>query len=175
MRRLTFKGFLESYVMELSYMGTCSISKLVNELDDNPRLREPLLLYAYLSKMLRGIEKKDAEFYEAYQCICRKLGDYEQESFLLLEKIESLSYDYKKIVTSYMYERTKVERDNHTKLLMRKAIIEIQEEKGITNYRIQKELKLNYGNMNYFLKNGSVEKLALETVREMLNYVRNYE
>ena len=29
--------------------------------------------------------------------------------------------------------------------------------------------------MNYFLKNGSVEKLALETVREMLNYVRNYE
>lgn len=58
MRRLTFKGFLESYVMELSYMGTCSISKLVNELDDNPRLREPLLLYAYLSKMPRGIEKK---------------------------------------------------------------------------------------------------------------------
>ena len=74
-----------------------------------------------------------------------------------------------------MYERTKIERDNHTKLLMRKAIIEIQEEKGITNYRIQKELKLNYGNMNYLLKNGSVEKLALETVREMLNYVRNYE
>ena len=97
MRRLTFKGFLESYVMELSYMGTCSISKLVNELD------------------------------------------------------------------------------NHTKLLMRKAIIEIQEKKGITNYRIQKELKLNYGNMKYFLKTGSVEKLALETVREMLNYVRNYE
>lgn len=94
---------------------------------------------------------------------------------MLLEKIESLSYDYKKIVTSYMYERTKIERDNHTKLLMRKAIIEIQEKKGITNYRIQKELKLNYGNMNYFLKNGSVEKLALETVREMLNYVRNYE
>lgn len=38
MRRLTFKGFLESYVMELSYMGTCSISKLVNELDNHTKL-----------------------------------------------------------------------------------------------------------------------------------------
>lgn len=174
MRKLTFKGFIESYVTELSYMGTSSISKLVDELDKNPRLREPLILHAYLCKMPRSIEKKDPKFFCEYRDVVQKLGHITEKNTLFLNKVEIISDEYKKIVSTYLYEKNKVERDNNTKLLMRKRILQIQEAKGITNYRIQKELNLNYGNMNYFMKNGSVEKLSLETVRKILKYVNNY-
>lgn len=174
MRRLTFKGYIESYITELSYAGTSSISKLVIELDDNPRLREPLALHAHLTKMPRGIEQKAPEFYAEYKHISERLGYEKRESSILLEEIGLLSDDYKKVVNSYMYERNRIERDNETKLLMRNRIIKLQEEKDISNYKIYKALGLNYGNMNYFLKNGSVEKLTLNTVREILKFVRNY-
>lgn len=175
MRKLTFKGYLESYITELSYSGTSSISKLIVELEDNPRIREPLIIHAHLSKMPRGIENKSPDFYEEYQYISRRLAGKKEESAILFEEIEAISDDYKKIVSSYIYERNRTERDNDTKLLMRKKIIQIQKEKDISNYKIHKALGLNYGNMNYFLKNGSTEKVTLDTVREMLKYVRNYQ
>lgn len=50
MRQLTFTGFLKSYVKELSYSGTSAFRKLVAEaIEDNPRLKEPLLLYAHFT------------------------------------------------------------------------------------------------------------------------------
>ena len=46
MRKLTFEGFLKQYVAELSGVQTASIHKLANCLSENPRLKEPLFLYA---------------------------------------------------------------------------------------------------------------------------------
>ena len=46
MRKLTFEGFLKQYVTELSGVQTASIHKLANCLHENPRLKEPLYLYA---------------------------------------------------------------------------------------------------------------------------------
>lgn len=46
MRKLTFEGFLKQYVAELSGVQTVSIHKLADCLSENPRLKEPLFLYA---------------------------------------------------------------------------------------------------------------------------------
>ena len=46
MRKLTFEGFLKQYVAELSGVQTASIHKLADCLSENPRLKEPLFLYA---------------------------------------------------------------------------------------------------------------------------------
>ena len=46
MRKLTFEGFLKQYVAELSGVQTASVHKLADCLNENPRLKEPLFLYA---------------------------------------------------------------------------------------------------------------------------------
>jgi hypothetical protein len=50
MRELTFTGFLKQYVRALSFADTGSLYKLAYEaVSDNPRLREPLFLFALFS------------------------------------------------------------------------------------------------------------------------------
>ena len=46
MRKLTFEGFLKQYVAELSGVQTASVHKLADCMAENPRLKEPLFLYA---------------------------------------------------------------------------------------------------------------------------------
>ena len=46
MRKLTFEGFLKQYVAELAGVQTASVHKLADCLNENPRLKEPLFLYA---------------------------------------------------------------------------------------------------------------------------------
>ena len=60
------------------------------------------------------------------------------------------------------------------KALMQKQIVERQTEKGITNYRIYKNLNLNPGNVNAFLRNGDVSKVGLDTARNILSFVNQY-
>ena len=56
MRRLTFKGFLQQYIKELSLTNTLSLSKLNQMAEDNPRIVEPVALYVvlYLRKQDRA-------------------------------------------------------------------------------------------------------------------------
>lgn len=168
MRKLTFKGFIESYVEELSYAGTTSISKLVIELEENPRLREPLILHGILSGMPGVVHKRNPDFFREYREINRLI----QEENSIETCIDSLPVKYKKVFSAYEYKRDRIDKDNDSKLLMRKRIIEIQSQKCISNYRIYTDLGLNPGNVNCFLKNGTVDKLSLDVVREIWRYVK---
>jgi len=168
MRRLTFKGFLESYVQELSYARTTSISKLVVELEENPRLREPLILHGILSGMPSVVCKRNPDFFREYLELNRLI----QENNSIETCIDILPTKYKKVILAYEYKRDRIDKDNDSKLLMRKRIIEIQSQKSISNYRIYTDLGLNPGNVNCFLKNGTVDKLGLDVVREIWMYVK---
>ena len=63
--------------------------------------------------------------------------------------------------------------DNHIKSLILDKIIKLQKEKHITNYRIYKDLKINPGNFNSFIKNRNLNKLSLNKSREVYNYLLN--
>ena len=46
MRKLSFEVFLKRYVVELSGTQTTNVHKLADCLCENPRMKEPLFLYA---------------------------------------------------------------------------------------------------------------------------------
>ena len=119
MRKLTFEGFLKQYVAELSGVQTASIHKLADRMTENPRLKEPLFLYA-LAQMLLLLEKQSPELPEGYWKVWR----------------------------SYCSVRDAVLADNDTKELIHRRVLELQEKKKLTNYRLYTDLKLNPGNVN---------------------------
>ena len=176
MRELTFVGFLRRYVRDLSMSGTNSISKLTAEAaGDNPRLREPLLLYALFSgketTLLRSAEGTALE-----KQYCSVLDRYNKEQMLhaFLTGDPELPSAYHKVWRSYLAQKNRKDTDAQTKELMRQRILAMQADKGVSNYRIYKELNLNPGNINDWLKNGAGEKVSLTTARRAFEYVNSY-
>ena len=175
MRELTFVGFLRRYVRDLSISGTNSVSKLSAEAaGENPRLREPLLLYALFSgketTLLRSAEGTALE--KLYSSV---LDRYNKEQMLhaFLASDPELPSAYHKVWRSYMAQKNRKDTDAQTKELMRQRILAMQADKGVSNYRIYKELDLNPGNINDWLKNGAGEKVSLATARKALAYVQS--
>lgn len=158
MRRLTFAGFLKGYVNSLSYSGTNSIYKLAREAEEsNYRLRAPLFFYALETgkseRLMQAVKNEGlrAEYEAALS------GEYTDE--------------YLKVLNSYDSEANMHERDAELKSLMREKILNAQEKRSITNYRIYTDLHLNPGNLNSWLKHGDGNKVSLSTARAVLNYI----
>lgn len=175
MRELTFKGFLTRYVRQLSANETNSLYKLAAEAGAaNPRLKEPLLLYALYS------QKQDVLLLATKDLTLR--GDYDRlisqytaatMTELLEQASPELPEEYHKVWRSYQSKKNRWQADDHTKELMRRKIKRLQMKSGITNYRIYTDLKLNPGNLNAWLKHGDREKVSLETARGVLRYVES--
>lgn len=173
MRKLTFSGFLQKYVRELSEQNTMSLYKLANEATrKNPRLREPLLLYALFKDKADVLlsATKDKQLHTEYASLL-ELFDKARMLEALMSQSSNLPSGYLKIWKSYLSEKNRIATDNQTKVLMRNQIVRLQNEKHVTNYRLYVDLGLNPGNLNAFLKHGDSSKLSLDTSRKVLNYL----
>ena len=162
MRELSFKGYLQQQLCELSNYDSKSLYKFAGLAESNARLKNTLCLYLnfYVSeKLKKQLCKKFPYLIEE----CDRLYGVAVEDLALSE--------HKTIYENYLNYRNRKINDDKIKLLMQKRIVEVQTEKGITNYRIYKALNLNPGNVNAFLKNGDTGKVGLDTVRRMLAYV----
>ena len=173
MRQLTFRGFLERYVQSLSGKHTTSIYANVREINEgNYRLREPLFLYAASTGKLRVLLRaaKGTALFEAYQELAE---DYSgQALFRSLEnEPTTLPPEYARIWHSFQSEKRMGERDVRLKTIMRERVLALQKEKGITAYRICKDLGLNNANVNAWLKNAAQNKVGIHTARAVLTYV----
>ncbi len=176
MRELTFVGFLSRYVRDLSISGTNSVSKLSSEAaKENFRLREPLLLYALFSGKETSLQHSTEgnELKEFYSSV---LDRYDKEHMLhaFLTNDPELPSAYHKVWRSYMAQKNRKDTDAQTKEMMRQRILAMQTDKGVSNYRIYKELDLNPGNINDWLKNGAGEKVSLATARRAFEFVNSY-
>ena len=162
MRTLTFKGFLEQYLTELSHSGTCAISKLEKELSSNLRLREPMALYVKLYK-----EEYNAKSFKLAEAL-----DYlsEYDVMQALQK-HSLKNEFDKVYIAYLNRVNHFDNEADTKEKIRLRVLEEQAKQKISNYAIYKALKLNPGNINDYLKNGNTSKLSLETAYSIYDYV----
>lgn len=166
MREITFKGYLERQMCELSDCKSKSLYKFARLAENNARLKDVLCLYFsfYVNDKLKNqLTKK----YKYLSEECRKLSKKSPEDI-----DDSLS-EYKTVYTNYLNQKNSMESTNKIKLLMWKRIVELKTEKGISNYQIYKSLNLNSGNVNAFLKNADVSKVGLDTVRRMLSYLNN--
>lgn len=175
MRELTFRGFLTQYVRQLSANQTNSLYRLAAEASNhNPRLREPLLLYALYSQKqdLLLLATKDPALRADYD---RMVSQYTATAMteLLEQASPELPVEYHKVWRSYQSKKNRWQADQHTKELMRQKIKRLQIKTDVTNYRIYTDLKLNPGNLNAWLKHGDSEKVSLETARMALQYVES--
>ena len=175
MRKLTFEGFLKQYVAELAGVQTASVHKLADCMTENPRLKEPLYLYAL------AFDKVDLLL--RYTVTSAVSAEYEQLSnlysraqmLLLLEKQSpELPEGYLKVWRSYCSVRDAVLVDNDTKELIHRRVLELQQKKKLTNYRLYTDLKLNLGNVNAWLKHNDSSKMSLGCAWQIYKYAKNY-
>ena len=175
MRELTFKGFLAQYVKQLSKSNTNSLYKLATEAStDNPRLKAPLLLFAlYSGKQAVLLQAtKDQNLFAEYQ---RLVSQYSAVQMMqMFEDNDSvLPNEYHKVWRSFKTQKNRGQSDDHTKELMRLKVKRLQEQCGVSNYRIYTDLKLNPGNVNAWLKHGVADKVSLDTARRILRYIKD--
>ena len=176
MRELTFKGFLAQYVKRLSKSNTNSLYRLAKEAsNDNPRLKEPLLLFAlYSGKQTVLLQAtKDQSLFAEYQKMV-SLYSADQMMRLFEDNDSVLPNEYHKVWRSFQSQKNRGQSDDHTKELMRLKVKRLQEQCGVSNYRIYTDLKLNPGNVNAWLKHGVSDKVSLDTARRTLRYVEGY-
>ncbi len=174
MRQLTFKGYLTRYVRELSYQDTNSLYKLTQEAaENNPRLIEPLFLYALYTKNLEVLLRaaKHTSKYDVFTSFAERYNEADMDSLFENNSAE-LPDAFRKTWRSYQSIKNRTVSDNQTKDFMRRKIVRLQESKRITNYRIYNGLGLNPGNVNAWLKTGASEKVSLETARKILQFVQ---
>ncbi len=74
---------------------------------------------------------------------------------------------------SYLSVSRKGERDRRVKGLLREKILQTQQEKRVSTYRICRDLGLNNPNVNCWLKNGRDEKVSLDTARKIFDYLQS--
>lgn len=176
MRELTFKGFLAQYVRRLSKSNTNSLYRLAEEAScDNARLREPLFLFAlYSGKQAVLLQAtKEQSLFAEYQKMASQYN-VAQMTQMFEDNASVLPNEYHKVWRSYQSQKNKGQSDNHTKELMRKKVRRLQDQYGVSNYRIYTDLNLNPGNVNAWLKHGAADKVSLDTARKTLRYVEGY-
>ena len=173
MRQLTFRGFLKRYLKVLSKKNGINLRTLLSSAgSDNLRLREPLLLYMMaIGKKQQFLEfAHDKEVFSEMITVANAY-DWQNLEYALKARDGNLPIQLQKVYDSYLTKRDWKKGENHSKSLMWNKITELQQEKNISNYRIYKDLNLNPGNANAYLKHGDPSKLSLDAVRRALDYL----
>ena len=173
MRELTFKGFLKQYVYSLSSLETYGLYKLAHEAaTSNPRLREPLFLYALFSDKSDVLLQatKDLNLRNEYADLLKRYSKNSMEKALVNNSPE-LPERYLRVYISYTRLMMRKNNKTHMKNLMYQRIRSLQEEKKVSNYRLYTDLKLNPSNINSFLKTGNPRKVSQDTADKMMSYL----
>lgn len=172
MRRLTFKGFLESYVKHLAAEETVDLTRLASLLPREPRLAEPLVLWAAVTG--RGARLAELLGERPLASEARAVERLAEKG--LLEKALSaaspdLRPEYAKAWRSYVSRRDAPSRDARLKLEARQRVLSLETEKNVTRYRMAKDLGLNPGNLYAFLVQGDARRLSLDKALRLVRYL----
>jgi hypothetical protein len=173
MSKITLGGWLKAELARMSEQDTASIHKLaVLAQEANPRLYEPLLVYALeigaSDRLLRYLHD------DAYKAECQKVISLcSERSILDLGEAErsALPWSYRKLLLSWRAVEEKAKRTNQSKQLHLKRTKELMKEKGVKNSSIYCHLNLNPGNTNTYLKHDDITKLSLENATRIMRYL----
>lgn len=173
MRRLTFTGFLESYVRSLAGKSTLALPELVRLSESEPRLVEPLLLWAVkrnkAQRLSRLMNHRDDLLKEL-----ATLVELETAGLLdsaLASEDSRLRPEYSKVWRSYVVRRDASDRDARLKLKARERVLALETGSDVSRYRMAKDLGLNPGNLHAFLAQSNPAKLSLDRVMELVKYL----
>ena len=172
MRKLSLKSYLEKQMIALSGLNSKSLYRFSALSKNNARLKDTVALYLMLF-VKEDLKRHLLNKYPYLRSGCEKLDSITQDNAESFLADDSLS-EYRTIYENYLNTINTHDNENRIKRMMYQRIVLLQKEKGISNYAVYKELKLNPGNANAFLKNGDVSKLSLDTVRRILEFVNQY-
>ena len=168
---LTFKGFLHRYCRELTGQQTDNLRKLCKAVVcDQPAAAEALMVFAAL--------QGKADYLVSFTMGTWLHPDYTRVSLslALCGNVEAwLQSDdaperYKKVWNAYQAKKNEPARTRRINALMRDKICETMRQKGLTTYRICKDLDLNLGNVYAYLGKGDVSKVSCDTARRIMEY-----
>ena len=173
MRQLTFNGYLESYVQYLAGQQTVALPRLVAATVSNPRVVEPLLLWATTTgraERLAGL-LADRPQLQAELTTLQSLRDQGRLESALATEDPVLRPEYRKAWRSYVVRRDSHARDAQLKLEARKRVLSLEANRNVSRYRMAKDLGLNQGNLHAFLGQGNPKKLSLDHAFALVNYL----
>ncbi|MFK5883066.1 MAG: hypothetical protein QM489_01860 [Candidatus Izemoplasma sp.] len=175
MRELTFEGFLKEYTKELSLSNSLSIFRLEKEAHVNPRIIDVFSLLLLLDKEKRDyLEQKfpKSVYLKRVSIIETDINNQDLRDYLLSDMVhESL----RKVYNSYLVEKNTYSRELDRKEMYRNKIIKMKNKKDISDYKIYNSLKINSGNFNSFFNHSELNKLSMQKVRDIFNFVESYE
>lgn len=172
MRKLTFKSYLISECRKFSDYDGSSLYVFARLCESNARLKDALCLYLVLytqEKLRNRLLKK----YGYLKSSCTKLMGLNEENMEAFLQEKNLT-QFSTIYNNFLYVQNHKLHEDKIKTMMYNKILYLQNKKQITNYRVYKELNLNPGNINAFLKNGDMGKVSLDTARKILSFVNEY-
>ena len=139
------------------------------------RLKDPLFLYALAFNKVELLLRYTANstIAEEYEQLSN-LYSLEQMLVLLEKQSSELPEGYRKVWRSYCSVRDAALADNDTKELIHRRVLELQQKKKLTNYRLYTDLKLNPGNVNAWLKHNDSSKMSLDCARQIYKYAKSY-
>lgn len=180
MRQLTLKGFLRQYCKVLAGLDTLSYARLASRAENGwARVAEPLVLLAVVEGKLPLLKKRAGALVS--NAVAQLEGALETTKHCdlasepsLLERKDELPESFRKVLVSYEAEVGKVANDRRLTGLLREMLLPVMEEKGLTGYRLCKELGLNSGNVYAFLANGDVKCVSKETALRMFEFADAY-
>jgi hypothetical protein len=173
MRTLGFPGYLESYVLRLSGGKTLAVKELASRATREPRLVEPLLLWAVETGRSRSLHRvlgdgsRMARELETLESLERQ-GTLERA---LASEDSPLGAEYQKVWRSYRVRANAPKRDAELKLEARRRVLELEATKSVSRYRMAKDLGLNPGNLHAYLAQGKASKLSLERALSLVDYL----
>ena len=165
MRKQYFINYLKSYLNDVSGLKTANIHKLVLASKKNLRIRDCLILYCGLSSRQQLLNRFTNNKYKDV------LDRLNEDNYL---SDEFSDYEFRKIQNSYENKIKVMEYDDITKLKVHDNTINLMNKKGLTNYRIYKDLGLNPGNVNDYLTNKNIKKVSVDTALKIFEYAYAY-
>ncbi len=172
MRELTFKGYLLSQLQELSGLNSTSLYTFSHLSCHNARLKDVLTLYLVMYTE-ENLKDKLIKKFDYLNSSCEKLEGLDDDNAEIHLQKDSLS-EYRTVYNNFLYQRNRKEQENKLKKMICVKISEVKKAKSVSNYRIYKEMNLNPGNVNAFLKNEDTSKVSLDTARKILAFVNEY-
>jgi hypothetical protein len=173
MKTKTFKSFLSDYAKDMSPEHSLSLFKNEQHVQKNKRLLNVFTFYVlFNTDVAATLTKKKNVLPTLYNMFKAYEEKYKELSFNTLEEDVALLDDFDELKQMYTsYKNLYVSKNEKLKKMYHQKIHQIQLEKDISNYRIYTDLKLNHGNTNDFLKNRKYNKMSIDKVKSILEYV----
>ncbi|YAD76600.1 DUF6036 family nucleotidyltransferase [Bifidobacterium longum] len=175
-RRPNFEPWSRRYLLHLSGLSRFDFPRLcVMACHSEGRLREPLLLYALQSDRFPELMAMtdDSKLRGEYEHAADSLGELAPQDYALEHGYDPSTGDrYRKVLNSFYADWHRPETLARSKSIRRDACLRAKRERGVPVAPICRELGLNVGNVNAWLKNGDMSKVSLENATRLARAFR---